>query len=229
VREHVHHDWAQLVYAERGVLTVCAGSERWVVPAGRAVWLPPDVRHALRASSRVAARSIYVPGRLTSSLPPRCRVIHVSPLLRELILELATGEPLDLRVPTQRRAVGFLLDQVRAVAAIPLTLVSPEDPRARRLADHLEAHPDDRSTLDRLARRSGASRRTLERIFSQETGLTIGRWRQQARLLRALELLGSGQAVTQVALAVGYESTSAFIAMFTAALGTTPSRYFSTG
>ena len=73
---------------------------------------------------------------------------------------------------------------------------------------------------------SGVSKRTLERLFRAETGLTFGRWRQQARLLEALRLIAAGRPVTTVTLDVGYESPSAFIAMFKNALGTTPSRYY---
>ena len=50
-------------------------------------------------------------------------------------------------------------------------------------------------------------------------------WRQQRRLLRALELLGLGDRVSKIALELGYDSTSAFIAMFRRCLGTTPARY----
>ena len=50
-------------------------------------------------------------------------------------------------------------------------------------------------------------------------------WRQQRRLLRALELLATGRSVTDVALELGYDNASAFIAMFRRCLGTTPARY----
>jgi AraC-like DNA-binding protein len=66
----------------------------------------------------------------------------------------------------------------------------------------------------------------LARLFERETGLSFARWRQQARLLRALELLALGEAVTGVALDLGYESLSAFISMFRQSLGTTPAKYF---
>ena len=61
---------------------------------------------------------------------------------------------------------------------------------------------------------------------SAETGLTFGAWQRQARLLRALELLGTGLGVGDVAFTLGYESISAFIAMFRRTFGTTPARYF---
>ncbi|PYQ60799.1 MAG: AraC family transcriptional regulator, partial [Acidobacteria bacterium] len=81
-------------------------------------------------------------------------------------------------------------------------------------------------TLAEVARASAASERTLERLFRAETGLPFGVWRQRARLLRALQLLAEGGAVAEVANAIGYESTSAFVAAFRRALGTTPGRYF---
>ena len=51
------------------------------------------------------------------------------------------------------------------------------------------------------------------------------RWRQQRRLLHALELLSSGASVTAAALETGYDNCSAFIAMFRRCLGTTPLQY----
>ena len=58
--------------------------------------------------------------------------------------------------------------------------------------------------------------------------MTFGKWRQQLRLLQAMRLLAAGRPVTAVALDVGYDSPSAFIAMFKRTLGTTPHRYFAT-
>jgi len=70
-----------------------------------------------------------------------------------------------------------------------------------------------------------ASARTLARLFVKETGLTFGAWRQQARLLKALEWLAEGRPVTAIAFDLGYESPSAFIAMFRRTFGVPPGRY----
>jgi AraC-like DNA-binding protein len=56
--------------------------------------------------------------------------------------------------------------------------------------------------------------------------MTFGQWRQQARLLRALERLAGGEKVVDVALALGYESPSAFATMFKRQFGQTPSQFF---
>jgi len=102
----------------------------------------------------------------------------------------------------------------------------PTDPRAFHIAQLLQHNPADDRPLPQIAKRSGASPRTLERLFLSETKMTFGQWRQRLRLLHALRLLANGEPVTAVALEVGYRSTSAFIAMFKSELGTTPARYY---
>jgi len=63
-------------------------------------------------------------------------------------------------------------------------------------------------------------------VYHRELGMTFGKWRQQLRLLLALEQLASGEKVTNVALNLGYSDVSSFIAMFKSTLGTTPAQYF---
>jgi AraC-like DNA-binding protein len=66
----------------------------------------------------------------------------------------------------------------------------------------------------------------VERLFLEETGMTIGKWRQQLRLMQAMRLLGEGAKVTHAALEAGYSTPSAFIVAFRKSLGTTPTDYF---
>jgi AraC-like DNA-binding protein len=68
-------------------------------------------------------------------------------------------------------------------------------------------------------------RRTFTRLFRQETGAGLAVWRQQVRLMAALSRLASGQPITTVAFDVGYESPSAFTAMFHRVFGMPPSAY----
>jgi AraC-like DNA-binding protein len=107
-----------------------------------------------------------------------------------------------------------------------LHLPHPESPALQRIAAALAADPADGRTLDQWCAGAGLTVRTAARRFVAETGMTFGRWRQQLRLLAALERLGAGESVTTVALEVGYEDVSAFIAAFKAAMGETPAQYF---
>jgi len=198
----------------------------WVVPSHRGVWIPADTRHSIAMSGWVSMRSLYIVPELARELPRRCCVLAIPPLLRELILHATAQGQLHRDVAEHRRLVDFLLDQLRVLPVVPLELPMPRDPRALRVARRLREEPGEQAPIQRLARGAGASRRTLERLFRRETGMPLGRWRQQARLLHAMRLLASGESVTSIALEVGYQSPSAFIEAFSSALGTTPGRYY---
>jgi AraC-like DNA-binding protein len=220
------HRRAQLVHASTGVMTVTTASGAFVVPPHRAVWMPAGVGHRIDAHGQVAMRTVYVATSVAAPLPPEVCVLQVTALLRELILA-AVAAPTDYAPASATdRLMAVLLDQITALPVAPLALPMPRERRLARIVEALMADPADRRTLDDWARVSGASARTLARLFRAETGMTFGHWRQQRRLLRALELLATGRPVTLVAVETGYDSASAFTAMFRRALGTAPGRYF---
>ena len=220
------HDWSQLIYASSGVMTVRAEAASWVVPPERGVWVPAGVTHSIEMSGRVAMRSIYfAPGFARRRLPRSCNVVHVTPLMRELILQTCSLGALLRDSPAHQRLSRVIVDQIETLPEIPLELAMPRDARACRVAEMLRGSPESVDSLERLASRAGASKRTIERRFREEAGMGLGQWRKQVRLLHALRLLAAGEPVTSVALESGYQSTSAFIAMFKKALGTTPFRY----
>ncbi len=220
------HDWPQLVFAATGVLTVTTARGAWVVPPLRAVWAPAGVRHQLDTTGEVALRTLYLRPDRAPLLAADCTVLHVAPLLRELILDIVELGALSDGEPAHEARLTLLNELMRRARAAPLSAPLPLDPRARLVADRVLARPTADDTLEQLAAGSGASPRTLERLFRAETGLSFGRWRQQTRLLGALRLLGAGHPVGRVAERVGYRSASAFVAMFTRTLGRPPGSYF---
>lgn len=220
------HPRAQLLYARSGIMTVTTADGVFVVPPQRAVWVPARMVHRVRASGRLEMRSLYIDDESLPTLPPRCSVVNVTPLLRELVLAamaLPKRYPLGGR---EERVMSLILDEIRTMRTASLHLPEPRDRRLKRIAEALRAEPGDGRTIAAWGRIVGASARTLARRFKAETGLSFAAWRQQARLLAALVRLAGGAAVTAVALDLGYASPSAFIAMFKRALGSTPGRYF---
>lgn len=217
-------DWAQLVTAEQGMLTVQTEDGWWVAPPGQAVWLPPDVGNSIEMGGRVVLWALYVRAPLARGLAPRGQVVGLSPLLRELFRRVLEYKTLDRGTPVEARLLGVLRDELALMRPSPLDLPRPRDPRALRASALLRLPKP--PSLPALLREAGASTRTLERLFAAETGLSLGAWRQRARLLRAVQLLADGSSVTQAGLDVGYESTSAFIAAFRRVFGRTPGRYF---
>jgi len=170
--------------------------------------------------------SASLPTSMPAPLPAQTGAL-VSDALVQALLVVAAGLPYDVPLDeAARRLLQVLLDRIAVLPAAPLGLNWPRDPRAQRIADALSADPAQSLILEELAAAAGVTARTAARLFAKETGQTFGQWRQQLRLLAALEHLGAGESVTQVALEVGYSDVSSFIAVFREAFGDTPARYF---
>lgn len=155
-----------------------------------------------------------------------CFVVNVSSFLRELVIYATQLRALDSKIAAHQRLIGVIVDQLGEVSTVPLQVPLPADPRALRVAEKMLSTEGVSGSLEEMSKIAGASKRTIERLFQTQTGLTFRQWRQQSRLLHALRLLAAGAGVTTTALEVGYESTSAFIYMFKRSFGVTPNRYF---
>ncbi len=85
---------------------------------------------------------------------------------------------------------------------------------------------DAKLSLEDIAREVGASPFHLARIFREETGLPIHRYRSRLRLREALDRLTQGEDdLTRLALALGYASHSHFTDAFRSTFGLSPSAF----
>ena len=219
------HPRFQLVYGAQGVMTVDTRNETWVVPPQRAVWMPPGVEHRILTSSQVKFRTLYVVSEAAQSMPQRCEAFAVSPLLRELILR-ATELPVEYdEQGTAGRVMQLILDELASLVRLPYNLPMPASKVLSRICRALIERPNDRITIEELGARHGTTTRTLARRFRRETGMSFSEWRRRARLLRALAWIAEGRAILAVALDLGYDSPSAFSAMFKREFGLPPSQY----
>ena len=221
---HAKH---QLVYAVSGVTLVRADAGQWVVPPTRGIWMPAGMKHAIHCIGAVEMRSIYVRPGTAPRLPAESCAVAVSPLLRELIKGAVDVQQPYTPNSRDGRLMRLLLDELRTLPVLPLHLPIPSDPRLRLICQRLQQRLDDNSTLGDWAAHLQVDVKTIQRLFASQTGMTFGQWRQQARLLRALELLAQGEKVLDIALSLGYDSPSAFATMFKRQFGQTPSQFFS--
>ena len=246
------HPWAQLAYCASGIVQVTAATPdevTYIVPPSRAVWIAPGALHAINVLEAAEFRTLYIHADSTPTGWHGCRVIVVSPLLREMVHALdmdphaslppegavfALGRPggktAQALIPAREALLsGLLIDEITHADTQPLGVPMPHaengDKRLRALCEAVLRAPSERATLAEWAEDIGASERTVARLFRDELGLSYQQWRQQAILAHALPLLARGTPVSQVAAASGYASDSAFSAMFKAAMGQSP-RYF---
>ncbi|MBU2655841.1 helix-turn-helix domain-containing protein [Acidomonas methanolica] len=148
-------------------------------------------------------------------------MLRVSSLLHELVHRATTWNKTPITAAEYRLA-RVIIDEIASLREEPLGLPRPSDERLCRIVDAMLADLADNRSVGDLAEWVGITPRTLARHFSEQTGLGMVAWRQHARVLRALEMLPVGQAVTTIAMNLGYDNVSAFIVMFRRVMGVTP-------
>jgi AraC-like DNA-binding protein len=245
------HAWAQVAYSARGVLRVSAELHTYIVPPSRAVWIPPGVEHVVTVVEDAELRTLYLhlaPGQdgpaslaagpaardrplpraeLPAACWDRCRVLEVSPLLRELVEQLGaapSGSPTDSE--RLRLCAALVQDELRRARTVALGVSLPSDKRLRALCEAVLDDPARHATLQGWAHEAGASIRTVARLFQHELGTTFAEWRQQVLLAKALSMAARKRPMGHIASELGYASASAFSAMVRRSVGMPPSRFF---
>jgi AraC-like DNA-binding protein len=224
IAEHTH-DWHQLIYVRSGLMSVTTTAGSWIAPLNWGVWVPAGAGHAIRFVGDSELRTIYVQPAWRTDFPAECCTLAVSPLLRELIVRATAIGMLDGRDPTESAIAALIVAELGEPGPPPFRLPEPTSPATVEAARLITSDTAGALATPALAQAVGTSVRTLERRFQAETGMTLGRWRQQRMLLRGLERVAVGASVKDAAEAAGYHSPSAFIAAFRNAFGATPARY----
>jgi len=213
------HDQGQLTYIERGVLSLEADGRIWAIPPGRLHWIPAGVRHASRSHGEVRFWLTLVSEDFANRLPNRITVLEASPLLVSALDRLRGLRPGDAFAAPLLDVVAHEID-TGAEEAPGMRLPTP--PRMRDWALAFLAAPSIKTGIDAAAGAVAMSRRSFTRHFEREVGMTFAAWKRAVIVHRATVRLAEGAAVGDVALDAGYESVSAFIAMFRAVCGRLP-------
>lgn len=207
------HPRGQLLHAVKGVMMAKTAEGAWIVPPRHALWIPPGTVHSVEMRAAVAMRTVYIRSEEAGAIASHCKVIAVSPLLREAILALL-DEPIHYDEGGRGGALAKLVvDEIARAATAEFELPLPVDRRLTSACEALIENPSLTLDIDSWADRIGLSRRSLTRRFREETGLSFGTWRRRLRTLHAAALLSEGARMEATARKVGYRSTSALIAM----------------
>ncbi len=217
-----HHARDQLIYAVSGLMRVRTEHEAWIVPPDRAVYVPGRTTHSISMRGDVEMRTLYIARNAAPNLPAGATVMAVSGLLRELILALIDEPVLYDRAGRGGAIVSLILSEIERAQRLPLVIPMPRDARLSRLCAGLLDDPSDPRTLEEWSDSTGASARTLARLFEGELQLTFTAWRQRVRFHNALEAIAQGRPIERIAADNGYRSPSAFSAAFRSLMGHAP-------
>jgi len=216
---HLRH---QLLFSAAGSITIEIGKMTFLLPPRRAAWIPAGTTHRAIMRGVMAYRSLYfLPTSNLSQLP--VQIVEVNPLFFEVIERMAFW-PWGMQAEQQASLITVFCEEICAARSENCQLMYPSDARLESWLEHVrigELPP----RLGQLALIVGACERTISRIFIRDTGMNYQNWRQQWRLLRAIEMLSEGIQISEVAQQLEFISDSAFIVFFRQHTGTTPVRY----
>ncbi|TGV06355.1 AraC family transcriptional regulator [Alcaligenaceae bacterium 429] len=220
------HDCYHLLYAAEGLMRVEADSGEWLLPPTTAVWLRPQTDHAFFTYSQVRAHGLFIKAEISNHLADQDAVLHVSPLLRELIIALSQDTFTPPTLSRRHQLLSeLLLEELQQQQPLPCYLPWPADPAMAQVCDALTANLSHSFTANDWADRLAMSSKSFHRHFERSTGMTFGRWRQQCRLLHSLPMLLDDAPIVSVALTCGYDSHSAYSVAFKKHFGVSPSSF----
>lgn len=200
---------------------------QWLLPPGRAAWIPARRRHRVESGS-LRLRTVYLHPSRVRGAPREAGVFVASPLAREMILQAMRWGPAQPGDAVARAFFGALaaLCPEWSAGREPFRLPVARSPELRRVLQWTLEHLDRGPRVEQAARAAGMSPRSLARRFAEETGTTWRRFLHDARMLEAMQRLAEpGTRVGEVADALGFRSAGAFCNAFKAFVGCSPQRY----
>lgn len=215
------HAQGQAVLVLRGNMTCEVPGALWLVPVQGGLWIPGGVPHSNRLARHGNACFLFLSDSF-AAMPDSCCTFAVTPLLRELVIHLAALPSDQQHEEESDRVRAVVIDQLARMPLQTMHLPVSDGPRLRPMIDAMTQDPSDRKTTTEWASLLAMSERTFSRLMLSETGMTFGRWRQRLQLIVAVQWLSCGVAVQTVASNLGYDTPSAFIKMFKAAMGKPP-------
>jgi AraC-like DNA-binding protein len=217
------HQRSLLVYVVRGALHCEAVNNIWIAPPTMLLWLPGGTFHNAYAYGDYASYGVWVDA--DAGMPKECCIASVTPLLRELIVRASSFPDAAPADSHERRILDVIMGEIGLLPWENLRLPMPMNPRLRPLVEAMIANPSSKDSAIEWAARFGLSERTMSRLFIQDIGMSWGDWKRQLHVTLALQRMANGSSVQTVALSLGYESASSFIAMFKRTLGKPPGQY----
>jgi len=173
VSEHGHSS-DQFIYATQGVMEVRSDQSVWLIPPSFALWVPARTLHRIRMPAAVSMRTLYIRAGLVKRADPGCAVLSVSPLLRELVLEVVRIGQLRLRNREHRTLQDLITLYIARATSIPTLVRMPKEPRALYVATRILGSLTESPSLQTLCKEAGVSTRTLQRLYRNDGSST--RW-----------------------------------------------------
>lgn len=216
--------WGKFLFAVNGVVEFTIAGRRYLSPPAYALWIPPFVEHESRTRQATRYAAVYIAETRCDSLRAEVAALRCNDILVAIVQDLA-ARSIDIpNCAEDRRLADVLIDQIRLAREFGGYLPFVGDPAIARIMTAIVRTPGDRRNLAQWAEEVRLSERSLSRHWRELVGMSFHDWRQRAKLVAALTMLEEGCANDEIARRLGYNSTSAYIAMVRQMTGTSPER-----
>ncbi|MDB1126163.1 AraC family transcriptional regulator [Vibrio algarum] len=219
------HEWGQLQVVTGGSLEIIAEETRFIAPPHLAVWVPARAVHYTFNRRPLTYCSINIDSDKSSSMPAHTCLVSVTPIVTAIIEDFRKRSVNVAKTTPDKRLVNVLLDQLYISKEQNHFLPNSHHKMLQPILAALERDPTDSASLKIWASRVHTTERTLARYCQIELGMSFTEWRIRSKYLHSMTLLKSGMSVKEVALTLGYQQASPFIAMFKKYAGETPEQY----
>lgn len=212
----------ELVTTKNQTVRVLHNEKAYIITPKFCLVLTPPKGESLPKSGELE-RLFMFSDRRVSNL--RQGFIELTPLLKELLRYTVQVGFLSARNKEHIAIYRTICYQLVRSENLTISVPIPKEPRILKVYQMLMEEKLFHEKLDSLAKKAGASSRTIERLLESELRVSFTDWRRQMRMQQAILMLSAGKSVTEIALEVGYKSTSAFINAFKDEMGLSPKQF----
>lgn len=223
------HQQAQLLIVEKGTSRIQGEQGWWLAMPDTAIYIPPNIEHRALYNKETILLNLVFNIYPEQALPDQISLILVSNLMKALaeqalLLNQKNERQMDLEQLALIKQL-MLLQLGQRVQSSTLYVASGIDKRLKYITNTLKNDPSCDASLQQFATEVHSSVRTIARLFAQETGLSFSQWREKMRMIIAIERLIAGQSITELAIDLGYQSSSSFSTAFRRVMGIPPKQY----
>lgn len=223
--DHAHHR-AQLTFVEEGYQYFHIDQKIYLVPQHHVIWIPSGKAHKITSEATTVNLMVFLFKTVfKEDFYQNVQVFAVPPVLKEMLLYaskwnqvLEDDEEQDVFFKAILKSLPNFCKE-SSYLEIPV----PSDARLIPVSTYINSNFKYSLNADELAEKAKMSVRSLQRIFKNETGITLQKYLQLVRILKSIELIDTKQyTLSQIAYRVGYQSLSAFTASYHAVMKSKP-------
>lgn len=212
-QEHLHQT-SQLTYVEEGYQYLHIEQKIYLVPQNHVIWIPAGMKHRTTSEAeRINLMVVMFKPILKNNFFEEVHVFAAPPILKEMLLYASKWNKLLTEDEEQKAFLFAMLNSLPNLCKEnnSLQIPVPTDSRLIPVCNYINANYKYNFDFEELADKANISVRTLQRLFKQQTGITVQKYAQLIRILKSIELLDTKRyTLTEIAFKIGYQSLPAF-------------------